>query len=331
MNNTELSQEELFMLKGIDSEIAFTLDSYNRDIIIEGCKIALNAAKAELEKNIDETVDFNLVDIRLEEVNEIDKTIKNEGIFISVKNPKNGKVETAIVLDCNDKENLYKIFGINAEELSDVRLLNASRDIVSSIVSSTYMLFGVNRSEVELEVSYFDKSIDEGINEINASNVVAVTYDIKLNGESIGTKVNMICSVDVATVITDIMSGTEKYEEYEEVFEDKPMVSKNYDMDKAVFPSLEKVNGKKHDNIGLIMDVPLEISVVLGRARRTIRDILEFNNGSLIELNRMAEEPVEILVNGKKIALGEVVVIDENFGVRITDIISNMDRIKSLK
>ncbi|MDP4088229.1 MAG: flagellar motor switch phosphatase FliY [Bacillota bacterium] len=83
-------------------------------------------------------------------------------------------------------------------------------------------------------------------------------------------------------------------------------------------------------NIDLILDVPLEISVVLGRTKKSIRDILAFGTGSLIELDKLAEEPVEILVNGKRVAYGEVVVVDENFGVRITSIISNAERIQSL-
>lgn len=84
-------------------------------------------------------------------------------------------------------------------------------------------------------------------------------------------------------------------------------------------------------NMDLIMDVPLNVSVVLGRTKKSIRDILSLGTGSLIELETLAEEPVEVLVNGKKIAYGEVVVVDENFGVRITSIISGADRIKSLK
>lgn len=83
-------------------------------------------------------------------------------------------------------------------------------------------------------------------------------------------------------------------------------------------------------NIDLIMDVPLDISVVLGRTKKSIQDILNLGAGSLIELQKLAEEPVEILVNGKQIALGEVVVVDENFGVRITNIVNGADRLKTL-
>ena len=80
-------------------------------------------------------------------------------------------------------------------------------------------------------------------------------------------------------------------------------------------------------NIGLIMDVPLQVTVELGRTNKRIREILEFGPGSIIELDKLAGEPVDILVNGKTIAKGEVVVIDESFGVRITDIIHPSKRL----
>lgn len=84
------------------------------------------------------------------------------------------------------------------------------------------------------------------------------------------------------------------------------------------------------DNIGIILDVPLEVSVEIGRAQKMIKDILSFTSGSIIELNKSAGEPVDLLVNGKKIARGEVVVIDDNFGIRITDIISPANRVKKM-
>lgn len=82
-------------------------------------------------------------------------------------------------------------------------------------------------------------------------------------------------------------------------------------------------------NIGLLMDVTMNMTVELGRATMTIRDILGLGEGSIIELQKLAGEPVDLLVNGKLIAKGEVVVIDENFGVRVTDIINPMDRLRN--
>ncbi|WP_031584825.1 flagellar motor switch phosphatase FliY [Selenomonas bovis] len=84
-------------------------------------------------------------------------------------------------------------------------------------------------------------------------------------------------------------------------------------------------------NIGLILDVPLQVTVELGRTSKSIKEILELTNGSIVELDRLAGEPVDIMVNGKYLAKGEVVVIDENFGVRITDIASPAERAAKLQ
>ena len=75
------------------------------------------------------------------------------------------------------------------------------------------------------------------------------------------------------------------------------------------------------ENIDLIMDVPLEVTVELGRTSKSIKEILDFTPGTIIELNRIAGEPIDVLVNGKFVAKGEVVVIEESYGIRITEII----------
>ena len=82
------------------------------------------------------------------------------------------------------------------------------------------------------------------------------------------------------------------------------------------------VGGYPAENIGLIMDVPLEVTVELGRTQKSISDILDFGPGKIIELNKIAGEPIDVLVNGKFVAKGEVVVIEESFGVRITEIVN---------
>lgn len=84
-------------------------------------------------------------------------------------------------------------------------------------------------------------------------------------------------------------------------------------------------------NLDLLLDIPLKVTVELGRTNKVIKDILELSQGSIIELDKLAGEPVDILVNNKLIAKGEVVVIDENFGVRVTDIVTQWDRIQKLQ
>lgn len=101
----------------------------------------------------------------------------------------------------------------------------------------------------------------------------------------------------------------------------------------AVFSNFEpfKLQEAEARNLDMLMDIPLQITVELGRTSRSVKEILELSPGSIIELDKLAGEPVDILVNNRPVARGEVVVIDENFGVRVTDIISKSDRIKKLK
>ncbi len=98
------------------------------------------------------------------------------------------------------------------------------------------------------------------------------------------------------------------------------------------FPSLATAGaGPGQTNLNLLMDVQMALTVELGRTKMYIKDILGLGEGSIIELDKLAGEPVDLLVNGKLIAKGEVVVIDENFGVRVTDIVSPTDRLKGEK
>ncbi len=85
-----------------------------------------------------------------------------------------------------------------------------------------------------------------------------------------------------------------------------------------------------HPELDFILDIPLEISVEIGRTKMLIKDLLKLNQGSVIELEKFAGEPVEIYVNGKLMARGEVVVVNDRFGVRITEIISAQERIRRL-
>jgi flagellar motor switch protein FliN/FliY len=84
-------------------------------------------------------------------------------------------------------------------------------------------------------------------------------------------------------------------------------------------------------SLDFILDIPLKVTVELGRSKMAIRDILQLAQGSVIELSKFAGEPLEVLVNDKLIARGEVVVVNEKFGIRLTDIISPVERIEQLK
>lgn len=103
----------------------------------------------------------------------------------------------------------------------------------------------------------------------------------------------------------------------------------------AAAPALTDVSAISHagpddQNLQLILDIPLKVTVELGRTRMVVSELLNLGQGSVIELSKLAGEPMEVLVNGKLVARGEAVVVNEKFGVRLTDIISATERVEQL-
>ena len=102
----------------------------------------------------------------------------------------------------------------------------------------------------------------------------------------------------------------------------------------AEFDNLEDTSGGPagdEANMDVILDIPVTISMEIGRTNISIRNLLQLNQGSVVELDRLAGEPMDVLVNGTLVAHGEVVVVNEKFGIRLTDVISPAERVKKLK
>ncbi|MCP4320933.1 MAG: flagellar motor switch protein FliN [Alteromonadales bacterium] len=91
------------------------------------------------------------------------------------------------------------------------------------------------------------------------------------------------------------------------------------------------LSAEEHARLDSILDIPVTISMEVGRSKINIRNLLQLNQGSVVELDRIAGEPLDVLVNGTLIAHGEVVVVNDKFGIRLTDVISQTERIKKLK
>lgn len=117
--------------------------------------------------------------------------------------------------------------------------------------------------------------------------------------------------------------------------EEKSNVAKNLeavpDAPVAAPPAKTPEDEKADRNLALILDIPLRVTVELGRTRMVVAELLNLGQGSVIELSKLAGEPMEVLVNDKLVARGEAVVVNEKFGVRLTDIISPSERVEQLK
>ena len=252
-------------------------------------------------------------------------------------------------------------------ELSEIELSAVSEAMNQMIGSAATSMATMFAREVNISPPQ-SKIWDEGTSPLNDDigeneQVVQVAFKMTI-GTLVDSVIMQVLPIETAKKIVSIMMGTEAIEEPAKVVEPqietktpesraeasqyeqrsaqeapqqeyyaKPIERQEPQVEvrKAAFQPLKKAplyNSPR--NIDLILDVQLEISVVLGKTKKNIRDILNLGTGSLIELDKLAEEPVDILVNGKKVAYGEVVVVDENFGVRITSIISGEERVKTL-
>ena len=126
----------------------------------------------------------------------------------------------------------------------------------------------------------------------------------------------------------------EAFAEQASVETDQPVVAddgvKLADLDELAEGS-ESTSEEGDVDLNMILDIPVTISMEIGRTRISIRNLLKFNQGSVVELDRLAGEPLDVLVNGTLIAHGEVVVVNEKFGIRLTDVITAMERIQKLR
>ncbi|WP_251860535.1 flagellar motor switch phosphatase FliY [Clostridium sp. Marseille-Q2269] len=252
------------------------------------------------------------------------------------------------------------------KELSEIEISavsEAMNQMIGSAATSMATMFAreVNISPPLSKIwSDLTAPLAEGISDDEP--VVLVSFSLNI-GELVDSNIMQLLPMKTAKKIVGIMMGEEDIEESEEqnnptpapaveekkstkveaatksapkqeIVYEKPIEREapKVEVKQASFEPLSTMESATTmpNNIDLILDVPLQISVVLGRTKMNVKDILNLGNGSLIELDKLAEEPVEIQVNGKKVAYGEVVVVDENFGVRITSIVSNKERIKSL-
>ena len=163
--------------------------------------------------------------------------------------------------------------------------------------------------------------------QLPAGNPVKITYDLNIEGV-VRSKLYHIIDGNLASAISR-GSGmqTQAAPQYQQMQQAAPSVG----ISPVKFPPLDEgITQSAVGDISLLLDVPMTLTVELGRTSKLVQEILGLGEGSIIELDKLAGEPVDLLVNGKLIAKGEVVVIDENFGVRVTDIVSPDDRLTNL-
>ena len=370
MSNGFLSQEEIdALLNGGDNNTEEEIiTDIEKDLLGEIGNISMGSASTTLYQLINRQVNITTPKVSVTTLKEIKDSFDYPNIILDVEYISGITGRNILIMQTKDAAVIANLMmggdgQVDSTELSEMEVSavqEAMNQMVGSAATSMATMFAreVNISPPKSKIwKEITESITDEIPENEA--IVEVNFDLTIEG-LLKSNMMQILPINTAKKIVSIMMGEEVVEEVAEVataldshkeiiyneeptVERRPMVQEERKVEPKIVnnpvevheasfePLSQGVVGEAHKNIDLILDVPLNVSVVLGRTKKSIKDILDLSTGSLIELDKLAEEPVEVLINGKKIAYGEVVVVDENFGVRITSIISGAERIKSLR
>lgn len=350
-----------------DSE-AEDLSDLEKDLLGEIGNISMGSASTALSTIISQTVNITTPVVTVTNMTELKKSFEIPNIAVQVKYTSGIVGENLLVMKVTDAAVIANLMmgkdpkiPEDKKTLSEIELSavsEAMNQMIGSSATSMATMFGREINISPPASSLWDDVATPLPKDMNDNDpIVKISFKLII-GDLVDSYIMQVLPMDTAKKIVSIMMGQEKEEnpaqssdnEKKDISPKPPEVpdkkqeessgrkqeelggKRQVEVHEASFQPLDN-NSKTEPlpkNIDLILDVPLEVSVVLGRTKKNIRDILNFGTGSLIELDRLAEEPVEILINGKKVAYGEVVVVDENFGVRITNIVNNAERIKTL-
>lgn len=240
--------------------------------------------------------------------------------------------------------------GVADKEFGELELSAVGEAMNQMIGSSTTAMATMLSRKVDIRppvIKMWEKKKDVSFGAINGTDTMcSIEFQLTVEG-LVDSKIMQLFPIETATEIIalvmedkgTILPGRENIKrkpavempEQMETLSSEVSESEKISIQRPAFQELDKQTlPTAPRNLDLIMDVPLDFSVVLGRSRKTIKDILGFGTGSVVELDTMTDEPLEIYVNGKLIAEGEVVVINESFGIQITNILSKEQRIQNL-
>lgn len=353
MKENYLSQDEIDALLGKNAiKDEYILGDVDKDIIGEVGNISMSTAATTLSSILNRQVLITTPRVswipfkQIVEECSIPKVVAD----IEFKHGLDGNnllmmdvTDASIIADLmmgGDGSNTKEILG----ELELSAVAEAMNQMIGSASTSMATMFGTPVDIFPPDVSIWDSNESHDFKIFdNEANICKIEFSLTVEG-LIESEIMQIFSGESVQKIVSIMLGESNMEPeltkqptvlYTPAIEEAPLETpkERVTIQKPAFPPLTPTPDsiKTPRNLDLIMDVPLEFSVVLGKTKKTIRDVLSFGNGSVVELNKLADEPLEILVNGKLIAQGEVVIINENFGIRITNILSKEQRVENLK
>jgi flagellar motor switch protein FliN/FliY len=295
------------------------------DEMLKGLLKGIPGIRAVLNLNID--IDNPYAEIRKK--SEILKDLKGKNVVFQVKINGSFNGEFYFVIPIRDAQKITSVLmGGMGEESSDepldVAQITTIKDglnvMMYSVVSHLSARIGETITPIGMNVFNGNEFVDE----LTEDHYVRIQYNFEVSG-LVDTKILFILPYSLAK---NILSQLENKDKRKSVVREEVEEEPEIPVKEVEFPSISTTTqGLASPNVDLLLDVQMTVTVELGRTKKYVKDILEMGEGSIIELDKQAGEHVDVLVNGKLVARGEVVVIDENFGVRITEIISPKDKL----
>ncbi|WP_112180852.1 MULTISPECIES: flagellar motor switch phosphatase FliY [Paraliobacillus] len=362
-NNDNDEQEE--------QDIENLLSDIEIDALGEIGNISFGSSATTLSTLLNQKVDITTPTISTISRSRLEEEFPNPNVGVEVKYTEGFEGANLFVLDSNDAAIIADLMlggdgKTDTQELNDISLSavqEAMNQMMGTAATSMSTIFSKRVDISPPAIMLLDVNDENKADYMPEDNIfVKVSFQLKI-GELIDSNIMQLLPLSFAKDMVDgLLNGgsadpieeqpvttetapVQKEQEPAQAQNHKPtsqpaepknlgeLSQENASIQNASFSAFENVDLPQNEkrNLGMLMDIPLQVTVELGRTKRTVKDILELSSGSIIELDKLAGEPVDIHVNNKLIAQGEVVVIDENFGVRVTDIVSQSDRLRKLK
>ncbi len=365
MSDNFLSQEEIDSLlqknERIKEEVQENLSDSEKDIMGEVGNISMSTSATTLSTLLNRQVDITTPRVELTTFNEIINSSQVPYVILQVQFDEGLHGTNVLMMSIRDASIISNLMmggdgsNFNVDELSEMELSAVSEAMNQMIGSASTAVSTMLGKRIDIDppsVQVANQANQISIKGIpGESKVVCIVFKMTIEG-LIDSEIMQLYALETAQQISQTMLGSlssskgpvpqDDFEVLDDEELDQPnqeqperakkQPEKKVEIQKPEFmPLHETKQNRQSRNIDLILDVPLELSVILGRAQKSIKEVLALEPGSIVELNKYAEEPLDIYVNGKLIAQGEVVVLDEKFGIRINSIVSAKERVETLK
>ncbi|MBK5251253.1 MAG: flagellar motor switch phosphatase FliY [Peptostreptococcaceae bacterium] len=357
MSDNFLSREEIDSLhrKSMDVDDTEDISPQERDVMGEVGNLSMSTVTTALSTLLNKQVSITTTQVELTTFKELVANFETPYVLLQVKFNEGLHGTNALLMRNRDASIIANLMmggdGSNPnKEMSEIEFSAVSEAMNQMIGSTSTAISTMLGRSVDIDTPFIQVGDDTGkieLQDLSAdTKVVKIVFNMKIE-DLIDSEITQLYMIETAKEISKGMlegldSPDSKPENtFGEELETKPFFeSEVFEMErpnedvriqKPMFAELKEQSRQRGPrNIDLIFDVPLELSVVLGKTKKSIKDILALEPGTIVELNKLVEEPLEIYINGKHLAQGEVVVVDEKFGIRITNILSAAERVLKL-